>query len=175
MDDIYKPPNILVLTNVKLSDCVSSDDSILDNITNIIEYETDYGNNYDRIPEVFTTLDEWPKHTNLLCWTCSFIFKTTPKFIPTNIRESETGILEISVLGNMCSFACAEKWIEDLNETYDNKWRLQNNLLFLCNLFHADRKTKKIKSALSKTKLKKYGGNLTDVEFIEQNQIIENT
>ena len=51
------------------------------------------------------------KKTNLKCWMCDFIFDDPPKFIPTYIKNIADDKIEVGVLGNMCSFACTNKYI----------------------------------------------------------------
>ncbi len=41
---------------------------------------------YTRIPDKFTTIDEWPKKCNILCYSCTAPIDGTPLFIPAIIE-----------------------------------------------------------------------------------------
>ena len=41
---------------------------------------------YDKVPKVFTTLEAWPRRTNLRCWSCDFNFESRPVFVPMDIK-----------------------------------------------------------------------------------------
>lgn len=129
---------------------------------------------YDKIPEIFITLDEWPTKTNLLCWNCSRSFDCRPVFIPTeikiimkddyrNVREIKNGYLEFKVYGNYCSFNCAAAYI---NRHYsgENKERLMKNLLKLACLFTGKNITY-IREAFDITMCKRYGGIYTEEQY----------
>ena len=60
------------------------------------------GSSPDKIPRVFTGLEDWPHRTNLCCWVCDCTFDDRPKFVPTYGREGENGGIEFGVKGNIC-------------------------------------------------------------------------
>ena len=160
-------PNILHLSGISKEDYIAPED-IADkkflkeeNIT-ISKYIYP---NYDKIPYIFNSIDDWPCGTNLHCWSCGFTFDGKPIFVPTYIREnSHTGI-EFGVKGNMCTFNCAARWIIS-NGNVEDIWKHQDNLNILYFLFTG--KHIQIKPAPEKTCLKKYGGDLSDEEFWEE-------
>lgn len=163
MDEIYyKSPNILCLSGITLKDYIPledvADDRLLaeENINEVIFP-------YNKIPSVFTSLEKWPTSTNLSCWSCGFKFDNIPKFIPTYIRESNDSI-EIGVKGNMCSFSCAELWIETRALSREEKYKLQNNLCFVYYLF-TGKHVSHIKPAPCKTNLLQYGGTWNEETF----------
>ena len=172
MDEIYyKTPNILSLTGITLDDYISLEDTaderlIIEEEQNI---ETIYP--YNKIPQTFTSIDKWPLSTNLCCWSCGFKFNTNPKFIPTYIRQA-TDSLEIGVLGNMCSFCCAELWIETHTFNREERYKLQNNLCYLYYLFTGNRITH-IKPAPCKTNLLQYGGTWNEEIFLKKMKEME--
>lgn len=121
----------------------------------------------DKIPQVFTGLEDWPYQTNLKCWMCDCTFADRPKFVPTFVRVNGDNALEIGVLGNMCTFNCAELWIETHQSgraSNEERWRAQDNLCLVYFLF-TGRRTDRIKPAISKTERRQYGGDLDDDTF----------
>jgi hypothetical protein len=163
MELCYKSPNILCLTAVTLKDYVPLEDVADDRF--LEETDSDIIYPYNKIPSVFTTLEKWPVNTNLHCWSCGFKFDKIPKFIPTYIRESDT--IELGVMGNMCSFSCAELWIETRNISKEEKSKLQNNLCFLYYIFKG-KHVAHIKPAPCKTNLLQYGGSWNEETFFDK-------
>lgn len=164
MNEIYyKPPNILSLKNITMDDYipledVADDRLLLDDIS-----DTESVIPYNKIPQVFTSLSKWPISTNLNCWSCGFKFDNVPKFIPTYIRETNDSI-EIGVIGNMCSFNCAELWIEIHSSSREERHKLQNNLCFLYYIF-TGKHISHIKPSPCKTNLLQYGGAWNEETF----------
>jgi hypothetical protein len=168
MDNVYRPPSILRLTGITLADYVPVEDMadrrLLDPSTDEAGAETEITPEeiqpLDKIPRVFTGLEDWPHRTNLRCWWCGFTFDDRPKFEVTYVREAESGI-EFGVRGNMCTFNCAEAWIE-LNygghANNEKRWRAQDNLCLAYFMF-TGRRVSRIKPAPSKTELRQYGGD----------------
>jgi hypothetical protein len=159
---------ILRLVGISMSDVCSMEDAAdtrfqvgVDDATPVRQMV------YDKIPRLFTGLGEWVQHTNLHCWGCGFCFDGRPKFVPTYIREGDGGAMEIGVLGNMCSFACAERWIVTRvgdGRTAAEKWKLQNNLCRLHQIF-TGRLPTRIIAAPCITELCSYGGDMDDATF----------
>lgn len=166
MDEYYKFPNILCLTGITLKDYISLEDVADERL--IIEEEKNIEKlyPYNKIPQIFTSVDKWPSSTNLLCWSCGFKFNTSPKFIPMYIREVNDSI-EIGVMGNMCSFNCAELWIETHTMSREERYKLQNNLCYLFYIFTGKR-ISYIKPAPCKTNLLQYGGVWNEDIFIKK-------
>jgi hypothetical protein len=166
MEDLYRPPNILRIRGVRLADYVPVED-LAD--ARLLEPGTDGGflgpddpapealYPYDKIPRVFTGLADWPLSTNLACWVCDRTFDDRPKFVPTYAREGEDGGIEMGVRGNMCTFNCAEQWIEDYLAG-EACWRAQENLCLAYFLF-TGRRAAHIKAAPRKTERARYGGD----------------
>lgn len=163
MDEIYyKTPNILSLSGVTLQDYIPLED-VADDRLLIDDDIDDEIYPYNKIPQTFTTLNKWPTNTNLCCWSCGFKFDNVPKFIPTYIRETNDSI-EIGVMGNMCSFNCAELWIETHTMTREERHKLQNNLCFLFYVF-TGKHISHIKPSPCKTNLLQYGGTWNEETF----------
>jgi hypothetical protein len=171
MEVPYRPPNILRLTGITLADFVPIEDVADQNWTSAaddIQLDDDAIHPPDKIPRTFTGLEDWPHTTNLRCWQCDFTFDDRPKFIPTYVCETEDDRIEFGVLGNMCTFNCAELWIiTNYAGKEEQQWRAQDNLRLVYFLFtgrHVDR----IKPAINKTELKKYGGELDEETFLRR-------
>lgn len=118
--------------------------------------------NYDTIPLKFTGINTWVKSTNLKCWNCDFTFNTTPVFIPLHIKKLTKDTLETDVHGNFCSFACA---MRNLMDHHHNN--LFTNLIRVCNHFNGCNNIKYITPAPRRTVMRKYGGRLSDVEYLD--------
>lgn len=170
-DDRYVPPNIMRLPGITL-DAKRWDFEKCAEQKFLAEVNADVVSDerpYDKIPRVFTTLAEWPECTNLRCWSCGFNFDGQPKFVPTYItlkHESESGKaeIEIGVKGNMCTFNCAELWIETNSSSREEQWRWQDGLLILYFLF-TGRLISKIAPAPRITEHQMYGGELDHDAF----------
>lgn len=164
MDEIYyRTPNILSLTGVTLKDYIPLEDVADDRLLADDDIESDEIYPYNKIPQIFTTLGKWPTSTNLCCWSCGFKFDNVPKFIPTYIRETNDSV-EIGVMGNMCSFNCAELWIETHTMSREERHKLQNNLCFLFYIF-TGKHIFHIKPSPCKTNLLQYGGTWNEETF----------
>lgn len=166
MDEYYKSPNILSLSGITLKDYVSLEDVADERLIIEDEKNNDKIYLYNKIPQIFTSIENWPINTNLSCWTCGFKFNSYPKFIPTYIREVNDSY-EVGVMGNMCSFNCAELWIETHTNTREERYKLQNNLCFLFYLC-TKKRISQIKPSPSKTNLLQYGGTWNEELFIKK-------
>ena len=165
METSAPPPNILHLEGVMLKDYVPiedvADSNLLDPGATAAAGSSDEP--LDKIPAVFTGLEDWPSSTNLRCWECGFSFSSPPRFVPTFVREAAGSGLEVGVQGNMCSFGCAELWIETSTAPGD-RWRAQDSLCVLFFLF-TGRRTVRIVPSPRRTRLCEYGGTLSTEAF----------
>lgn len=170
MDSAYKRRHILRLTGVKLGDDYVPVEDVAD--SRLMESAADATDGQaceppDKIPRVFTGLENWPMRTNLKCWMCDFTFDNSPKFVVQYAGIGENGGIEFGVLGNMCTFNCAELWIETNlggRASNEERWRYQDNLC-LAYLMFTGRRVARIKPAPAKTELKAYGGELDEDAF----------
>jgi hypothetical protein len=169
MDTVLKRRSILRLTGIRLADCVDieevADGRLLEG-TEPAEDPASYSTP-DKIPSVFTGLDTWPTNTNLRCWSCGFTFDDSPKFVARYAREGDSGGIEFGVLGNMCTFNCAERWIESHlggRASNEERWRYQDNLC-LAYLMFTGRRVSRIAPAPDRTELLAYGGELDEDAF----------
>jgi len=165
-----RPPCILQLPGITIDDCKTIDDIALQ------KYASDVNNTqtstvmeikYTKNPSVFTGFETWPRKTDLLCWNCHFSFDRPPVFIPTYISEPDAPI-RIGVLGNMCSFSCAARWIlVNYNQKNGQLWRAQDGLKFLYQIFHGVTPKDIIKPSPPYTDQIQYGGHLTKEKYCE--------
>jgi hypothetical protein len=175
MEKPYIPSRILKLTGVTVKDDYrpiedEADSRLLDGVE---DDDSDGAPSQreslviDRIPRVFTRLEDWPYRTNLRCWVCDCTFADRPKFVPTYVRVNDGNSLEVGVLGNMCTFNCAQRWIETHlggRASNEERWRAQDSLCLVYFLFTGLR-VSRIKPAPSKTERRQYGGELDDDTF----------
>ena len=73
---------ILFLQGVFKKDCKRVEDFFHERLLHDTSAENKM---YDKIPLVFTGINNWIKSTNLLCWNCSRCFKGRPWFEPQSI------------------------------------------------------------------------------------------
>ena len=171
MEKPYQPPNVLRLFGITLKEWTPIEDvadkrllrQAADGHSGAAAPESDQP--YDKVPHHFTRIEEWPLRTNIRCWQCGCTFDDRPKFVPTYVREAENGGIEFGVRGNMCTFNCAELWIQiHYAGKVDQRWRIQDNLCLVYFLFTGHRATC-ILPAPHKTELRQYGGELDEEAF----------
>ena len=164
MEHYARRRNLLHLSGITLSDYVPVEDLFDEKVLEGAareEFPLD-PLPYDKIPAVFSGLDDWPAGTNLLCWACPFSFDGPPRFAPTYIRQGERGRLEVGVEGNFCTFNCAARYIDS---AYPQKhWRMRDNLCTVYQMF-TGRRVPHIPAAPSKTELRMFGGTLSEDQF----------
>lgn len=171
--------SILFLQGVFKNDC--------DNIENFF-HDRLLGNNhvdikyYDKIPLTFTTIDLWPKETNLLCWNCNRLPKSRPWFEPQSIdpvSKGEVGVFVspdkliknhksnefcINVKGIFCSCNCVMRHILNTAKNLSDRLNKIAMLLFIHEIF-TGRKVIDIEPAPHVTEMIQYGGNLSETEY----------
>lgn len=128
---------------------------------------------YDKIPPVFTSLESWPKSTNINCWSCSIEFTTRPYFIPERIKNRREGGTEMITHGNFCSANCAIRY---LNTDYGQSGSVSSDKLSKWDAYHGvkivhriftSKQPEKIAPSPPKTLMKQYGGELTKAQYHE--------
>ena len=162
-----RPPqlHLLPLTGVKLSDYVPietiADVRLLEGAASS-EFPPEVSSAapvHEKIPAIFSNLEDWPISTSLCCHECGFTFAGRPVFVPMYIRDAG-GRIEMGVSGNYCTWNCAELWIESryAGNTVQ-QWRLRENL---CTAYCAftGRQVLNIKAAIPKIELQHFGGDL---------------
>ena len=92
METPYQPPNILRLFGITLKEWTPIEDvadkrllrQAADGHPGAAASEAVQP--YDKVPRVFTGIEDWPLSTNLRCWQCDSTFDDRPKFVPTYVR-----------------------------------------------------------------------------------------
>lgn len=113
--------------------------------------------NYSKIPHIFTTIDQFPKSTNLLCWSCHRSFTSQPRFIAIeSIRAIGRDAYDWIIEGNFCSWACAAAYIEQ-HYADTKKWSLRQNLAVVRAQIDGT-KIQLVKPAPCHTKMRSYCG-----------------
>ncbi len=123
---------------------------------------------------------KWPKQVNIACYWCSEYFDTIPVGIPVKVEVQKIGVGKkqhlkriYSCEDNYCTFECA---VADLFKHKRGNFRERYSLLcFLYKEAHNLPKVKKIKSALPKKALARYGGPHSIDKFRQISQIDEVT
>ena len=169
MDLKFSNNKVLELTGVDLDKIVSieklREEQILSGVNDHEEIEVISEVFLDKIPRIFSTIEDWPNFTNLLCWSCDMKFENSPRFIPSSITIVDEGNLEMVVLGNFCSFSCAELYIERYSGLPKTETeRLKQNLCLLYFIFYG-KHISSIKSSKPKTDMIQYGGSLSPEEY----------
>jgi hypothetical protein len=175
---------VLFLQGVYKTECTKLDDMFHDKI-----FSSPSNHNleiiYDKIPAVFTTLDKWPKSTNLLCWWCCRSFKTRPWFEPLSIEPtSETANNEqgkilsgkdliqcenkkglcISTNGNFCSANCVQSHINNFSRDLSDKLNRSSMLRYVYEIYNR-KSIPDIQPAPVKTIRIQFGGSYSDNEY----------
>lgn len=177
MEPMVERPNILHLQNVTLDNVVSIEDAFDKKILEEAKVNDNAPEHlpYDKIPTVFTDLENWPISTNLRCWSCVFTFDSRPCFIPKKIKSEGDNSIKMEVLGNFCTFNCAARYIDDNfpQKAFSQKHsHMHNNLRLIYHKFTGHRVTQ-IKPAPSKIELLEFGGTLSKDEFWKQLRILD--
>lgn len=183
-------PKVLFIKGVYKKDCITDDifeQQILENmsipnsdfdlnksllLSNTNDYNFESQNiNYNKLPQIFSNINSWPKKTNLLCWHCSLNFNTVPIFIPKAIEpiiSKNTDLNDekysISIYGVFCSFGCAWKFIDSGSYSKVEKIEQKNKLSFLYKYFYKV-KMQEIISYPEPYIMKQYGGELSIEEY----------
>lgn len=121
---------------------------------------------------------KWPKHVNIACYWCSEFFESIPVGVPVKVETKKVGYGKKQTTKNIyycednyCTFECA---VADLFKHKKGNYRERYSLLcFLYKDAHKLPKVKKIKSALPKKALERYGGPHSVDKFRELSKIDE--
>lgn len=145
-----KRTNLLILNGIYINDYLIKE-PVIDEVNEVAAYK------YDEIPKKFVSVDTWPTHTNLLCWSCSQKFTSYPKFIPLHPEIDKNGRDICDIIGNFCEWNCAARYIQEVMPEVQ-RWDLNRFLArFECKF--TKRRREIIYAAPPKTILKEYCGN----------------
>lgn len=162
-------PCIIFLKGVNRSDYKEVEDQfdqlLLENSSHTETAPTEQ--TFDILPNIFTSMNTWPKSTNLHCWTCECTFLGHPIFIPLHIKNISTDIWDINTYGIFCSFSCATRHVLDFmaKSTF-------TNLYFLYFIFY-NKTIDFIHPSPRRFNTRKYGGHMTESEYIEEIRRLE--
>lgn len=110
---------------------------------------------YTEIPKRFTSVETWPTFSNLLCWNCSLLPLSYPRFVPLNPEKDKDDKDVCDTHGNFCEWNCVVRYT--IKEFPDQKWDILEAICLFESKFSGKRK-KKIMPAPSKTKMAAYCG-----------------
>lgn len=128
-------------------------------------YNTTLNKNYILLPTHFYSLNKWIKYTNLHCWYCDCTFNSIPVFIPKSIDfANKKNEYCIRTYGCFCSFNCAKKYININYKKLEINLNKTNMLNYLFEIFNK-KKVIEILESPNKYLMKKYGGDLTIIEY----------
>jgi len=116
------------------------------------------------LPARFTGVNNWPKTSNLRCYSCDLIPNSYPKFIPCNIISIDN----CDYIGHFCEWNCAVRFV--LHEfSGPNKWDLLKGVYEVESLFSGVLK-KAIPESPPKTIMQAYCGKkgITPAEYKAQ-------
>jgi len=162
--DFYRGPKTLHLPNVSIAGYVPIEDvldaRLLAGCEPLAAREEVF---YERIPRTYRGNASWPISTAIPCWQCNATHSNIPRTTAPSIREVE-GVLEFDTEGFMCSFNCAELYIEIKYRNSERLWGMQGNLLLLYFVM-TGRSVDRILPAPFHTERRLYGGELDDEVF----------
>jgi hypothetical protein len=165
----FVEPHILFLKGVSLNDIISIEDifnnEIMEADNNDIKSIDNEDTLWDKLPSVFTNLENWPKHTNIRCWYCTLKFKSTPWFIITSINQTSEGKI-MNTKGNFCSCGCLIGFIKK-NYSKREHFDIYHNVLTLYKIITGKKKLN-IKESPDIYNLKIYGGNMSIEKYKEE-------
>ncbi|MDE2097745.1 MAG: hypothetical protein KGL39_10890 [Patescibacteria group bacterium] len=167
MDAPYKPPNILRLVGVSLKDYEHMENMFDTRLRGRDEGDApadepaEDATTWDKLPAVFTGLDDWPMTTNLRCWDMHGQFDNRPVFIPTYFGKNEADQLEIGVKGVFATFNNAARYIQINYHDLEARNKAQRDLCVLYKIF-TGKQTRHIMPAPSWEEKQQYGGPLDE-------------
>lgn len=156
MEGSYRRANILFLKGVYLDNLKNADD-IFDRKFTGQEAAPASRIIYQSLPEQFTTLEAWPKSTNLKCWECDCTFSTVPVPCAVDMYHNKNGQTVYDVYGNFCTFNCAQKHINEKFKGDATKYDKDRFLRALYKIF-TGKKIDHIVSSPDKTRMQQYCG-----------------
>jgi hypothetical protein len=180
---------VLFLQGVFKTDCDRIEDFFHDRLL--------HGNSkpkklYDKLPIVFTGLDMWPTHTNLLCCNCTLSIQSRPWFEPQSINPVSTGPVgnyikcsdinksvitnkyNINTKGCFCSSNCVMRNILNFSKSMSDRIDKIFMLLFVYEIYTGV-KIPSIEPAPQFTELVQFGGDKTESELRKQIDELNNT
>jgi hypothetical protein len=155
MDTPIKKTSLLIIKGVKLKDLSepSNHQSIVSNTLIKHHYQEPV---YTEMPKRFTGAASWIKFSNLLCWECSQLPLSYPKFIPLYMDANAAGEVICDVYGHFCEWNCAIRYISR-EFSRDRRPDLVKGVVAIESKF-TGHKREIIPPAPAKTEMKEYCG-----------------
>jgi hypothetical protein len=170
---------ILFLQGVFKKDCRRMDHVFQDRLLLETNNQRD-AKIYDKIPCTFTSLDNWPRSTNLQCWWCHRLFKSRPWFEPQSIEpipDGECGAVldnvklhttkkavSISARGVFCRSNCVQAYINLHSNDLSDHHNKSSMLKYIYEIFMGS-SIPDIQPSPLPTEMSKYGGWLSEGEY----------
>jgi hypothetical protein len=178
MDD-YDEPNILFFRGIspekydidtmwtsRLLESIDEDDCEISAVELANEYATQ---DFDKIPEYFETLDQWPKRINIRCGSCSRNFKTRPAAVVTNVHNVGTQFatkMRTPII--TCSFDCSVHFINVRFKGDRREWEEMHRMLRQLYFRMTGVLAVELHEAPDMLDMVQWGGRLTVDSFIKQ-------
>jgi len=177
---------VLFLQGVFKKDYRKIEDIFQDRLMGDITNETKI---YDKLPVIFTSLQTWPKSTNLKCWNCSLGFKTRPWFEPQSIEPISEGTIgnlpcqtttsikksiSVPTKGCFCSANCVAAYISLHTKSLSEQHNKMSMLKYIYEIFTGKLPTY-IHPSPSPTELIQYGGDITESEYRQKIEALDVT
>lgn len=160
----YKKPNILFFKKINPDNYLIEEIfrlRLIESIEDTKSYDVIDSTN-TKIPSCFTTLEDWPKKTNIKCWSCHRQFEFTPVTIITNHKDVD-GKRISSIEGIFSSFPCAMLYIEK-NYSGERMRDITRLLYELFNIFNGVYPIY-IMPMIEPYNMSYYGGNMSAEEY----------
>ncbi len=151
--------NIVIFKGVFYNDLLQTDKKRLTTREFIESLKIESIQTYSSIPKKFTSVEDWPKMTNLHCWNCDRTFSSYPKFIPKNPETIYiNGKLEThwDPEGNFCEWNCVIDWIRS-RLPQNRQWDAEQDTCTVAGKF-SHKKIVRIMPSPQKTMMKHYCG-----------------
>lgn len=162
MSDI---PKILFIQGVYLNDGIFLNDVLEEQMIKKLNISESHQEEIlpDKLPYVYTGVENWPTTTNIPCWYCDLNFEGRPKFIPISI-ELIDGKYHMPREAVLCSFGCGFSYIDLYYHKCDDNIE-KKNMLKLLRKDMTRKDSDEAEPAPSKYIMKKYGGDITESEY----------
>lgn len=126
---------------------------------------------YDSIPDVFTTIDDWPTSTNLECWVCRRKPPNQPRFAPTKITKNGDELV-FGVSGVFCTFVCAGAYIDIHCRDKSTWWERHRMLRMLYEKFTGN-ELRHVVRVEPPTQMVQCGGTIPTAEYYKMLDLAE--
>jgi hypothetical protein len=116
---------------------------------------------YTKMPDRFTSLKDWPKRCNYLCYTCTNTISHVPLFVPSMVDAESIERLDKTLI---CSPSCLAKQISTMPDR-DRYMRYARELVWRISKIPTHRQSYELTD--DKRTLREYGGETDRREYRE--------